>query len=412
MDKKHRKLLLKHRLAFVKDLEATDVSSLLYESGTITENDMESIEAIKLRRDRVEHLMDLLPRKGPKAFDGFINALEESKLYDHLASLLTSSKSSKDKKARDRGVSFTGDVQDGKASPSQSRSNQIRIRPRSGSRATDMLDSYPMFSRPRGWCFILNNMNFLTMSDRAGSSKDAANLQSLFEQLGFRVWLIQDADVDDIKEKITELAHKPDHNDGLVVCLLSHGLSGQIYGVEGNLISVSEILDIISTGPSGEALRGKPKLFLIQACRSEPPSTKKKPIGKPKPKPTTVEIISGSPSGSQQDLTTDSRNPKNNPNRNSMYESFIEQNSSHLQGDMLLGYSTFPGKVSWRTAIKGSFYIDAIVEVFSEFASSQDVFSMLVKVNQKVLESVSEKGQQQIPAPVVTLTKKLFLIPV
>lgn len=66
---------------------------------------MESIEAIKLRRDRVEHLMDLLPRKGPKAFDGFIKALEESKLYDHLASLLTSSKSSKDKKARDRGVS-------------------------------------------------------------------------------------------------------------------------------------------------------------------------------------------------------------------------------------------------------------------------------------------------------------------
>ena len=161
-------------------------------------------------------------------------------------------------------------------------------------------------------------MNFLTMSDRAGSSKDAANLQSLFEQLGFRVWLIQDADVDDIKEKITELAHKPDHNDGLVVCLLSHGLSGQIYGVEGNLISVSEILDIISNGPSGEALRGKPKLFLIQACRSEPPQ--KKPIvGKPKAKPATVEIISGSPSGSQQDLSTDSRNPKNNPVSNIEY---------------------------------------------------------------------------------------------
>lgn len=274
-------------------------------------------------------------------------------------------------------------------------------------------------------------MNFLTMSDRRGSGKDGANLQSLFTQLGFKVWLVQDADCDDIKEKITELSQKPGHNDGLVVCLLSHGLSGQIYGVEGNLISVAEILDIISSGPSGEQLRGKPKLFLIQACRSDPPAPKPKRT-QPKKKATPIEIIS-SPSGSQLDLTNTSdsaashKHSPGNPNkpgndtepdnskkenRNSMYESFVEQNSSHLHGDMLLGYSTFPGKVAWRNAVKGSFYIDAVVDVFKEFAASEDVFSMLVKVNQKVLENVTKNGQVQIPAPVVTLTKKLYLLPV
>jgi len=261
-------------------------------------------------------------------------------------------------------------------------------------------------------------MNFLTMGDRRGSDKDASNLQSLFTQLGFRVWLVQDADCDDIKEKMTELSQKSGHTDGLVVCLLSHGLSGKIYGVEGNLISVSEILEILSSGPSGEALRGKPKLFLIQACRVQP-SAPKRLAAPPKTKITTCEVIS-SPDGSMQDLSVDAAvrsSPKNsskrnNANRNSIYESFVEQNSSHLHGDMLLGYSTFPGNVSWRDTAKGSFFIDAVVSVFSEFASSQDVFSMLVKVNQKVLESVTEKGQEQIPAPVVTLTKKLFLIPV
>ena len=291
-----------------------------------------------------------------------------------------------------------------------------------------MLDSYPMFSRPRGWCFILNNMNFYTMSDRRGSSKDAANLQSVFTQLGFKVWLVQDADVDDIIEKITELSQKSGHNDGLVVCLLSHGLSGQIYGVEGNLISVSDILDIISSGPSGEALRGKPKLFLIQACRSDAPEPKRDRT-RSAAKRTTVEVISSPNGGESQQITnsnttesdtttvnneTDEKpsNNKRQSNRNSMYDSFVEQNSSHLHGDMLLGFSTFPGNVSWRNAIKGSFYIDAVVEVFREFAASEDVFSMLVKVNQKVLESVSKNGQVQIPAPVVTLTKKLYLLPV
>ena len=92
MDKKHRKILLKHRLAFVKDLEALDVTSTIFESGTITENDKESIEGIKQRRERTEFLMDLLPRKGPKAFDSFCKALKESGVYEHLVMLLTSSK--------------------------------------------------------------------------------------------------------------------------------------------------------------------------------------------------------------------------------------------------------------------------------------------------------------------------------
>ena len=106
MDKKHRKILLKHRLAFVKDLEAHDVTSALFESGIITENDKESIEAIKQRRERIEYLMDLLPRKGPMAFDGFCDALKDSGVYEHLVLLLCSSKGKKSGKSdKDKGVS-------------------------------------------------------------------------------------------------------------------------------------------------------------------------------------------------------------------------------------------------------------------------------------------------------------------
>lgn len=305
----------------------------------------------------------------------------------------------------------------------------LRIRPRSGSkREPDMLNSYAMTSLPRGWCFIINNMNFFTMSDRYGSERDAANLQSLFLLLGYKVWIVQDADTDDIREKFTELANKPDHTDSLVVCILSHGISGKIYGVEGNTITVAEILDILSKGPSGILLKGKPKLFLIQACRSGPSKTSKSGAGTVKKQAiSSAEVISTpSRSASSSDEKTireseDSSSSRkdsaavrdeNKSNRNSMYESFVEQNTNHLHSDMLLGYSTFPGEVSWRNTKHGSFYIDSVVEVFSEYASSEDVFSMLIKVNEKVFNKVSQQGQAQIPAPVVTLTKKLYLLPV
>lgn len=293
--------------------------------------------------------------------------------------------------------------------------SDLRIRPRSGSkREPDMLNSYSMTSNPRGWCFIINNMNFFTMPDRYGSERDAANLQSLFLLLGYKVWIVQDVDTDEIREKVSELGDKPDHTDSLVVCILSHGISGKIFGVEGKSIAVAEILDILSEGRIGSLLKGKPKLFLIQACRSGPSKSSKKDTAR-KSAVSSAEVIStpsGAVSNQDRDVSTDKSLDDKKSNRGSMYESFVEQNTNHLYTDMLLGYSTFPGEVSWRDTTHGSFFIDSVVKVFSEYASSEDVFSMLIKVNEKVLEKVSKHGHEQIPAPVVTLTKKLYLLPV
>lgn len=87
MDKKHRKILLRNRLAFVKDLEATDITGYLYEASIITDNDKETIESQKTRRERVEYLLDLLPRKGPNAFSGFVTVLSKTP-YSYLGDLL------------------------------------------------------------------------------------------------------------------------------------------------------------------------------------------------------------------------------------------------------------------------------------------------------------------------------------
>ena len=50
----------------------------------------------------------------------------------------------------------------------------------------------------------------------------------------------------------------------LVVCLMSHGREGAVIASDNRDVAVTEILNIFSRC---EALRGKPKLMFIQACR-------------------------------------------------------------------------------------------------------------------------------------------------
>ena len=90
MNKAHKKLLLRHRLALVEDLDTEDVCGLLFQNRVITENDSELIAAEKTRRQRNEALLDLLPRKGPKAYGRFLEVLRETGIYGHLVDLLDS----------------------------------------------------------------------------------------------------------------------------------------------------------------------------------------------------------------------------------------------------------------------------------------------------------------------------------
>lgn len=53
-----------------------------------------------------------------------------------------------------------------------------------------------------------------------------------------------------------------------VVCVLSHGLKGCIYGADGEKVSLDDFtLPFVSS--RAPTLAGKPKLFFIQACQGE-----------------------------------------------------------------------------------------------------------------------------------------------
>ena len=67
---------------------------------------------------------------------------------------------------------------------------------------------------------------------------------------------------------LRDFAQLPQHCtvDSCVVVLLTHGLEGQIYGSDAKLINLTEVFGFFD-GNVCPNLQGKPKFFLVQACR-------------------------------------------------------------------------------------------------------------------------------------------------
>lgn len=88
MDKKHRQLLRENRVTLVKDLEPKQLLSYLYQEEIFSEEDGEIVKAEATRTSQAERLLEMLPRRGPKAFDVFCDALGRIQGQTHLVFLL------------------------------------------------------------------------------------------------------------------------------------------------------------------------------------------------------------------------------------------------------------------------------------------------------------------------------------
>lgn len=131
-------------------------------------------------------------------------------------------------------------------------------------------EDYKMTARPRGKCLIVNNVNFENeiFPTRKGSDEDANRFDFIFKQLGFETVMTRNLTADAMKAKFRELAAacKPEH-DALFVFILSHGSEHGIYGTDGFEVYLeSEIISSFDNR-NCRAMIGKPKVFVIQACR-------------------------------------------------------------------------------------------------------------------------------------------------
>ena len=256
-----------------------------------------------------------------------------------------------------------------------------------------------MTALPRGIALIINNVLFADnpvhgkQSPRHGSGEDVHQVQALFGALGFKVHIKENRTKKEMLDDVDFFAYAQDHRDYdcFVLWLMSHGRSGEVFGSDGFPLLIQTIQEMLSNANCA-ALRGKPKLLFVQACRGN-----KEDEG--------VEVLShicSSPSV---------------PTPSCYVDSPVDQTKCHspekIAGniDFLTAYSTVEGYVSYRYAL-GSSFVRSLVKVFREHAARDHLVSLLTKVNKRVSDmewpAKHDSKLKQAPQFETTLVKELW----
>ena len=242
--------------------------------------------------------------------------------------------------------------------------------------------AYKMKGKPvHGIALIISNIDFqqgLSLGRRDGGEVDEVKLQELFgpKYLKYKVVLLKNLRKDQMdmamklvsgalafsavpqcdKEALRALSSGDNlvaaGHDSFVCCLMSHGTWRKVYGTDGQLFDIDNIYKYL--GPC-EDLSGKPKMFFVQACQGDDIAEHDGPK-----LPAPVE--------------SDGPGTKT--------------------ADFLLSYAAFHGQMSFRCPGNGSWYMNALYDIFKDNYRSKDVLSMIIDVHNEVSkkESTTKKG--------------------
>uniref|UniRef100_A0A671TW75 Caspase-8 n=1 Tax=Sparus aurata TaxID=8175 RepID=A0A671TW75_SPAAU len=252
------------------------------------------------------------------------------------------------------------------------------------SSSSDPTEYYSLTHNPRGVCMVINNEKFSgpELRDRAGTLEDERALRRVFTHLGFVMEVHNNLTAEGMRREIQALSKRNfNSHDVLVVCVLSHGDMGCVFGTDEIPVSLQEFTQPF-TSLRAPSLAGKPKLFFIQACQG-----------------------SGYQIGAQPWPLTPQQEEDN---------SGLEEDAGPVRGqtvaekaDFLLGMATVPNCKSFRNTVSGSIYIQELCKQLHS-AVNDDLLSILTRVNREVSKG-EYKSFKQMPEPKYTLTKKLVL---
>ncbi|RLW01005.1 hypothetical protein DV515_00008371 [Chloebia gouldiae] len=246
------------------------------------------------------------------------------------------------------------------------------------------VESYKMDGPHRGFCLIINNVNF-SSSQRRGSCKDAEQLERVFTWLGLDVKTYTDLTSGEIINLMKTWQLLQDHKDRncFICCILSHGKSGTICGTDDRHVSIRMLMSHF-TAKQCPQLAAKPKLFFVQACQGDK-------IQDP------VYVTTDGPT----------------PDLSSMQERVSLSESIPEEADFLLGMATVDGCVSFRHIEEGGWYIQALCSKLQLLVPrGEDILSILTQVNEDVARRDSPSGKKkQMPQPAYTLRRK-FIFPI
>lgn len=241
----------------------------------------------------------------------------------------------------------------------------------------------------RGKVLIINNSFRHGREEyRIGSQIDVKNMQDLWAAFGCDVIVREDLTVDEMHRTIDNFATRCQGCDYCIVYIMSHGACSRnmdfVLGNEGGELSFNEIKRLFHNDHS-HCLRGIPKLLFFQCCRTDP----------------------AMPDGSQSSSRRLSHSVE--ADCGPIVEPIL------TCSDMLIACATQQGSLAWRNSHNGSWFINAIANVFMQYAHEEHIADMMTKVNNavasKALSMDSHSVQVSMPVYEVTLRKKLYLYP-
>lgn len=259
----------------------------------------------------------------------------------------------------------------------------------------DPAEKYKMDHKRRGVALIFNHERFfwhLTLPERRGTSADRDNLKRRFSDLGFEVKCFNDLRAEELLLKIHEASTASHVDADCFLCVfLSHGEGNHIYAYDAK-IEIQTLTGLFK-GDKCQSLVGKPKIFIIQACRGNQHDVPVLPL----------DVVDHQTDKLDANLTQ--------VDAASVY-------TLPAGADFLMCYSVAEGYYSHRETVNGSWYIQDLCEMLGKFGSSLEFTELLTLVNRKVSQrrvdfckDPDAIGKKQVPCFASMLTKKLHFFP-
>jgi len=275
---------------------------------------------------------------------------------------------------------------------------EVSVRKATAYRGPPSFNAYPLFSKPRGLALIIDNEDFdnNVLPRRTGSMVDANNLDILLSELGFKVTLRRNLSYRDMMIDIKTFATNPQHAecDMTVVCILSHGRHGLIASADGREVETEWVLRQFNNDGC-PSLRGKPKWFILQACRGDEADYGILP---------KIEFAETSDAVDARPMAA-----AHIPKDVAVAERRYKEPSWE---DMLIAYATLPGYVANRDIYRGTWFIECICQVLMDLACDTDLRDMLDEVGRRLTSYETDVGtKQSFSYEVRHFYKKLYFNP-
>lgn len=256
-----------------------------------------------------------------------------------------------------------------------------------GARWSTQMSCYEMYQRPRGLALIIDIEVFENnvQERRLGSAVDVENMKALLQGLGFDVTVHKNLELGQFYKEITEFCCSKLHQeaDMAVIVILSHGKDGVVYAADGQSINMEYIYEFFNNR-NCPLLRGKPKFFIVQACRGD--------------RPDQGVDTEGTESYTLTQQKLGSQSKRRRCQVDGVYSSSEAGDVARARPtweDMIIAYSTIPGYASQRDHEKGTWFIQSLVEVFMSHACDTELVDLLRMTSKRLSHFTNEMGEKQ-----------------